>query len=163
MLRHVLRRAVVSHSQTPGPRHTHIGKARGLGHIKVVGKETRMLHVTPRAPNGQRAKLAAKEVCGAKTRASRKKTYAHACRTRMSHDAPAGSRCRVATKPPPPHARLHPLSTQVQRRKPNERAWRAGKEKDRDTQQSGGRGKGHVREKGRGKGKEQRSHKRNKG
>ena len=36
----------------------------------------------------------------------------------MSHDVPASSRCRVATKPPPPHARLHPLSTQVQRRKP---------------------------------------------
>ena len=72
MLRHVLRRVVVSHSRMPGPRHTHIGKARGLGHIKVVEKETSMLHVTPRARNGQRAKVAAKEVCGAKTRASRK-------------------------------------------------------------------------------------------
>jgi hypothetical protein len=40
---------------------------------------------------------------------------------------------------------------------------RAGKEKDRDTQHSGGREKVHVREKGRGKGKEQRSHERNKG
>ena len=36
----------------------------------VVGKETGMLHVTPRARNGQRAKVAAEEVCGAKTRAS---------------------------------------------------------------------------------------------
>ena len=36
----------------------------------------------------------------------------------MSHDLPASSRCRVATKPSPPHARSHPLSTQVQRRKP---------------------------------------------
>ena len=59
----------------------------------------------------------------------------------MLHDVPASSRCRVATKFPPPHARLHPLSTQVQRRKPDEKAWRAGKEKDRDTQQSGGRKK----------------------
>ena len=84
-------------------------------------------------------------------------------RTRMSHDVQASSRCRVAAKPPPPHACLHPLSTQFQRRKHNERAWRAGKEKDRDTQQSGGREKVHVREKGRGKGKEQRSHERDKG
>ena len=30
-----------------------------------------MLHVTPRARNGQRIKVAAKEVCGAKKRASR--------------------------------------------------------------------------------------------
>ena len=83
-----------------------------------MGKETSMLHVTPRARNGRRAKVAAKEVCGGKTRASRKKIYAHACRARMSHDVPASSRCRVATKLSPPHARLHPLSTQVQRRKP---------------------------------------------
>ena len=101
--------------------------------------------------------------CGAKTRASRKITCEHTCVTRMLHDVPASSRCQVATKPPPPHACLHPLSTQVQRRRPSERAWRAGKEKDRDTQQSGGREKVHVREKGRGKGKEQRSHERNKG
>ena len=40
---------------------------------------------------------------------------------------------------------------------------RADKEKDRDTQQSGGREKAHVREKGRGQGKEQRSRERNKG
>ena len=88
----------------------------------MVGKETSMLHVTPRARNGQRAKVVAKEVCGAKTRARRKKTYAHACRTRMSHYVPASSRCHVATKPPPPHARLHPLSTQVQGRRPSEPA-----------------------------------------
>ena len=72
MLRHVLRRAIVFQSRTPGPRHTHVGKARGLGHIKVVGKDSSMLHVTPRARNGQRAKVAAKEVCGSKTRATRK-------------------------------------------------------------------------------------------
>ena len=71
-LRHVLRRAIVSDSRTLGPRHTHVGKAGGLGHIKLVGKETSMLYVTPRARNGQQAKVAAKGVCGAKTRASRK-------------------------------------------------------------------------------------------
>ena len=73
------------------------------------------------------------------------------------------SRCHVATKTPPPHARLHPFSSQVQRRRPNERERRAGKEKDGDTHQSGGREKVHAREKGRGKGKEQPSHERNKG
>ena len=73
------------------------------------------------------------------------------------------SRCHVATKPPPTHARLHPFSSQVQRRRPNERERRAGKEKDRDTQQSGGREKVHARERGRGKVKEQRSHERDKG
>ena len=67
------------------------------------------------------------------------------------------SRCHFATKPPPPHARLHPFPSQVQRKRPNERA---GKEKDRHTQQSGGSEKVHAREKGRGKGKEQRSHER---
>ena len=40
----------------------------------------------------------------------------------MSHDVPASSRCRVATKPPPPHARLRPLRSlrryHIQRRKP---------------------------------------------
>ena len=43
---------------------------------------------------------------------------------------------------------------------PKERERRAGKEKDRDTHQSGGREKVQAREKGRGKGKEQRSHER---
>ena len=37
----------------------------------MMGKETSMLHVTPRAQNGQRTKVGAKEVCGAKTRARR--------------------------------------------------------------------------------------------
>ena len=73
------------------------------------------------------------------------------------------TRCHGATKPPPPHARLHPFSSLVQRRRPNERERRAGKEKDRDTHQSGGRKRVHPREKGRGKGKEQRSHERNRG
>ena len=73
------------------------------------------------------------------------------------------TRCHGATKPPLPHARLHPFSSQVQMRKPNERERRAGKEKDRETHQSGGRKKVHAREEGRGKGKEQRSHERNKG
>ena len=72
-----------------------------------MGKETGMLHVTPRARNGQRAKVAAKEVCGVKTRASRKETYAHGGRTRMSHDVPAAR--------PFTHS---PLSTQLQKRKP---------------------------------------------
>ena len=73
------------------------------------------------------------------------------------------TRCHGATKPPPPHACLHPFSRQVQRRRPNEREQRAGKEKDRDTHQSRGREKVHAREKGGVKGKEQQSHERNRG
>ena len=64
---------------------------------------------------------------------------------------------------PPPHARLHSFSLQVQMRRPNEGERRAGKEKDQDTHQRGGREKVHAREKGRGRGKEQRSHERNRG
>ena len=106
-----------------------------------MGKETSMLHVTPRAWNGQRAKVAAKEV-----------SHTHVARRTSQLEVPCRDKTAAAARPSTPS--LYAGS--------KEKA-RADKEKDRDTQQSGGREKVHVREKGRGKGKEQRSHERNKG
>ena len=105
-----------------------------------MGKETSMLHVTPRARNGQRAKVAAKEV--SHTRVARRTSLLEVpCR-----DKTAAAR------------RLTPSLYAGSKEKA-----RADKEKDRDTQQSRGREKVHVWERGRGKGKEQRSHERDKG
>ena len=78
-----------------------------------------MLHVTPRARNGRREKVATKG--GWKQAGSKwgdkptRKPVAHECRM-----TPASSRCRVTTKPPPPHACLRTLLSlrRSQKRKP---------------------------------------------
>ena len=123
-----------------------------------MGKETGMLHVTPRARNGQRAKVAAKGVWSQDgSKWDNKPTHtpvAHACR--MTYQPARGAVWRQNRRRCTP---VYALSSLYAGSKEEARA---DKETDRDTQQSGGREKVHVREKGRGKGKEQRSRERNK-
>ena len=118
-----------------------------------------MLHVTPRARNGQRAKVAAKGVWrqdGSKWDNKPTQTpVAHACR--MTYQPPRGAVSRQNRRRRTP---VYALSSLYAGSKEEARA---DKEKDRDTQQSGGREKVQVREKGRGKGIEQRSRERDKG
>ena len=124
-----------------------------------MGKETGMLHVTPRARNGQRAKVAAKGVWSQDgSEWDNKPTHtpvAQACR--MTYQPARGAVSRQNRRRRTPVYALSSLCAGS-----NEEA-RADKEEDRDTRQSGGREKVHVREKGRGKGKEQRSRERDKG
>ena len=124
-----------------------------------MGKETGMLHVTPRARNGQRAKVAAKGVWRQDgSRWDNKPTHtpvAHACRMTYQPARGAVSRQNCRRRTP-----VYDLSSLYAGSKEDARA---DKEKDRDTQQSGGREKVHDREKGIGKGKEQRSCERDKG
>ena len=124
-----------------------------------MGKETGMLHVTPRARNGQREKVAAKGVWSQDgSKWDNKPTHtpvAHA--SRMTYQPARGAVSRQNRRRRMPVYAPPSLYTG-----PKEEA-RADKEKDRDTQQGGGREKVHVREKGRGKGKEQRSSERNEG
>ena len=118
-----------------------------------------MLHVTPRMRNGQRVKVATKGVRrqdGSKwgDRPTRK-PVAHACR--MTYQPARGAVSRQnRRRRTPVYAPSSPYAGSKEEA-------RADKEKDRDTQQSGGREKVHARERGRGKGKEQRSRERNKG
>ena len=117
-----------------------------------------MLHVTPRARNGQRAKVPAKG--GSSQDGSKwdnKPTHtpvAHTCC--MTYQPARGAVSRQNRRRRTP---VYALSSLYAGSKEEARA---DKEKARDTQQRGGREKGHVREKGRGKGKEQRSRDRNK-
>ena len=125
-----------------------------------MGKETGMLHVTPRAWNGQRAKVAAKGVWSQDgSKWDNKPTHtpvAHTCR--MMYQPAGGAVSRQTRRRRTP---VYALSSLYAGSKEEARA---DKEKDRDTQQRhGGREKVRVREKGRGKGKEQRSRERNKG
>ena len=79
--------------------------------------------------------------------------------------------CPNRTEPPPegPHPHPSPVSqdpTGEKEEDPGTGTKEAGKEKDRDTHQGGGREKVHAREEGgpgesRGKGKERRNHERN--
>ena len=124
-----------------------------------MGKETGMLHVTPRTRNGQRVKVAAKGVWSQDgSKWGNRPTHmlvAHACR--MTYQPAQGAVSRQNRRRRTP---VYALSSLYAGSKEEARA---DKEKDRDTQQSGGREKVHAREKYRGKGKEQRSHERNKG
>ena len=124
-----------------------------------MGKETGMLHVTPRTRNGQRVKVAAKGVWsqdGSKWGSKPTHTpVAHACC--MTYQPARGAVSRQNRRRRTPVYALSSLYAG------SEEEARADKEKDRDAQQSGGRGKVHAREKGRRKGKEQRSRERNKG
>ena len=124
-----------------------------------MGKETGMLHVTPRARNGQRAKVAAKGGWRRdRSKWDNKPTHtpvAHTCR--MTYQPARGAVSRQNRRRRTP---VYALSSLYAGSKEEARA---DKEKDRDTQQGGGREKVHVREKGRGEGKEQRSRDRNKG
>ena len=124
-----------------------------------MGKETGMLHVTPRARNGQRAKVAAKGVWsqdGSKwDKIPTHRPVAHPCR--MTYQQARGAMSRQNRRRRTPVYALSSLHAG------SKEEARADKEKDRDTQQSRGREKVHVTEKGRGKGKEQRSRERNKG
>ena len=82
-------------------------------------------------------------------------------RSRNEHRANVGRVCIMMTAPSrrrPTYPHLFLCLTG-----PNERKRRGGKEKDRDTHQSGGREKVYAREKGRRQGKEQRSHEINRG
>ena len=118
-----------------------------------------MLHVTPRARNGQRAKVAAKGVWrqdgGTWDTKPMHTPVAHACR--MTYQPARGAVSRQNRRRRTPVYALSSLYAG------SKEETRADKEKDRDTQQSGGRGKVHAREKGRGKGKEQQSRERDKG
>ena len=124
-----------------------------------MGKETGMLHVTPRARKGHRAKVAAKGVWSqGGSKWDNKPTHtpaAHACR--MTYQPARGAVLRQNRRRRTP---VYALSSLYAGSKEEAQA---DKEKDRDTQQSGGREKVHAREKRRGKGKEQRSRERNKG
>ena len=99
-----------------------------------MGKETGMLHVTPRARNGQRAKVAAKGVWrqdGSKW--DDKPTHtpvAHACR--MTYQPARGAVSRQNRRR---RTLVYALSSLYAGSKEEARA---DKEKDRDTQQSGG-------------------------
>ena len=118
-----------------------------------------MLHVTPRTRNGQRVKVGAKGVWrqdGSKWGDKpTRKPVAHACR--MTYQPARGAVSRQNRR------RRTPVYAPSSLYAGSKEEARADKEKDRDTQQSGGREKVHAREGGRGKGKEQRSRERNKG
>ena len=122
-------------------------------------KEAGMLHVTPRMRNGQRVKVATKGVWrqdGSKRgNKPTRKPVAHACH--MTYQPARGAVSRQnRRRRTPVYAPSSPYAGSKEEA-------RADKEKDRDTQQSGGREKVHARERDRGKGKEQRSRERNKG
>ena len=121
-----------------------------------MGKETGMLHVTLRARNGQRAKVAAKGAWSQDgSKWDNKPPVVHACR--MTYQPARGA------VSPQNRRRRTPVYALSSLYAGSKEEARAVKEKDRDTQQSGGREKVNAREKGRGKGKEQRSRERNKG
>ena len=118
-----------------------------------------MLHVTPRVRNGRREKVATKG--GWRQDGSKwgdkptRKPVAHACR--MTYQPARGAVSRQNRRRRTlVYAPFSPYAGSKEEA-------RADKEKDRDTQQSGGREKVHARERSRGKGKEQRSRERNKG
>ena len=109
--------------------------------------------------HGQRVKVATKGVWrqdGSKWGDKpTRKPVAHACR--MTYQPARGAVSRKnRRRRTPVYAPSSPYAGSMEEA-------RADKEKDRDTQQSGGREKVHARERGRGKGKEQRSRERNKG
>ena len=112
-----------------------------------------MLHVTPRVRNGRREKVATKG--GWRQDGSKwgdkptRKPVAHACRMTYQPARGAVSR-RNRRRRTLVYAPFSPYAGSKEEA-------RADKEKDRDTQQSGGREKVHARDRSRGKGKEQRS------
>ena len=118
-----------------------------------------MLHVTPRARNGRREKVATEggwRQAGSKWHDKpTRKPVAHECRMMYQPARGAVSR-QNRRRRTLVYAPFSPYAD-------SEDEARADKEKDRDTQQSGGREKVHARERSRGKGKEQRSRERNKG
>ena len=111
-----------------------------------------MLHVTPRVRNGRGEKVATKG--GWRQDGSKwgdkptRKPVAHACR--MTYQPARGAVSRQNRRRRTlVYAPFSPYAGSKEEA-------RADKEKDRDTQQSGGREKVHARERSRGKGKEQR-------